>query len=153
ITLCIPGAAAAAYWEQSNTGVFRLGMLNQVESLTVLTLALLTSAIFGTEIFERIAFHGVTLRLVMLAWSLGTILFGIVRGMIRVWRQKAGSLLPLLVLLVFGVAVAVASAVGAVSTIAGVALATGGNVYFGTRALVQRLRGAPPKIEPGLVLA
>jgi len=152
ISLCIPGAAAAAYWEQSNTGVFRLGLLNQVESVTVLTLALLVSAVFGTEIWESVAFHGVTLRLAMLAWSIGTIPFGIVRGMGRVARTQGSVVVPFVVLIVFGVAVAEAAATGAVSTVAAVALATGGNVYFGMRALVQRLRRAPPKVEIGLVL-
>ena len=40
IALIIPGAGAVTYWEQSRTGVFRLGLLNQVESLSVLSFAL-----------------------------------------------------------------------------------------------------------------
>src|SRR4051794_35498998 len=33
IALVIPGAGAVTYWEQTQTGVFRLGLLNQVESV------------------------------------------------------------------------------------------------------------------------
>src|SRR5262245_27441633 len=40
VALLIPGAGAVTYWEQSNTGVLRVGLLNQVESIVVLTTAL-----------------------------------------------------------------------------------------------------------------
>lgn len=152
ITLCIPGAACAAYWEQSNTGVFKLGLLNQIESITVVTIVLLFSAVFGTSVWERFAFHGVTLRHAILIWSIGTILFGMVRGMIRVARHPGGNLIPFLALVAYGVAVAAAAATGAITTVAAVALATGGTVYFGARSLVQRLRAQPPKLEPALAL-
>src|SRR6185295_18377168 len=58
ISIIIPAAGAITYWEQSETGVFRLGMLNQVESLSVLSLALTTSGIFGQAIFDQITLFG-----------------------------------------------------------------------------------------------
>src|SRR5262249_4649696 len=52
LALIIPGAGAVTYWEQAQTGVFRLGLLNQLESVTVLSTALVVSAIFGSSIWE-----------------------------------------------------------------------------------------------------
>ena len=66
IVLLIPAGGAAAYWEQSQTGVFRLGLLNQVESLTLLTVVLVISAFAGTEFWEQVVVGGITLRLAIL---------------------------------------------------------------------------------------
>lgn len=154
IALIIPGAGVAAYWEQSQTGVFRLGLLNQVESLAVLSGALLTSAVFGTVVWEHALFGGVTMRLAILTWSLTTILFGVVRGMIRVSREDGlSAVLPMLTMIVFAATLASAAAAGAVSTIEGVVLATGLNVAGGTRMLAFRLRATRPRSDLGLVAA
>ena len=154
ITLVIPGAGAVAYWEQSRTGVFRLGLLNQIESLTVLSFALLVSAVYGTDIWQRVEVGGITARLAMLTWSLTTILFGMVRGMVRVSKhaQSLGAVMPILVLIGFAAGLAGAAATGVVSTVAGVVIATGLNVYFGIRMLALRLRQSPPRVETTVVL-
>lgn len=152
IVLLIPGAGAAAYWEQSQTGVFRLGLLNQIESLTVLSIALMGSAIFGTQVWEQVAVGGITLRLAILTWSLATIAFGIVRGMMRVAKDDLAAVLPVLALIVFGATVAGAAAVGAISTVAAVTIATAINVYFALRMLALRLRKISPRVDMAVVL-
>ena len=154
IAFIIPGAGAVTYWEQSQTGVFRLGLLNQVESLTVLSMALTARAIFGASIWTEITIFGVTLQHVMLAWSASTILFGMLRSMFRVGvasPRGAAAVLPIVGLLAFAGAITVATWFGAVSTVAGVTLCTGANVYFGMRMLTNRLHNETPRLGRLLV--
>lgn len=152
IALIIPGAAVVTYWEQAQTGVFRLGLLNQVESVFVLTCTLLASAAFGTQLFEKITLFGVTLRLAMLLWVASTILFGMMRGVGRV-ATKDGfrAVLPVVGPIAFGVAISAAAALGAVSTVAAVTIAIACNVYLGMRMLSARLLGRLPRVEPPIV--
>jgi phosphatidylglycerophosphate synthase len=148
LALIIPGAGAVTYWEQSQTGVFRLGLLNQVESLTVLSIVLTMSAVYGRfEWTSWTLFHGVTVQHAMLIWSTSTILFGKVRSMIRVWRARGpAAVVPIVALLAFGGAIVLAHHNGALDTIAGVTLATGANVFVGMRMLANRLHGEAPRI-------
>src|ERR1700733_12498584 len=55
IAIIIPGAGAVTYWEQSQTGVFRLGLLNQVESLSLLSIILGVSAVVGNSMWARVS--------------------------------------------------------------------------------------------------
>lgn len=146
LALIIPGAACITYWEQSTTGVFRLGLLNQVESLLLLSTVLLVDAIYGPQIFERIAFHGVTLRLAFLLWSSSTILFGMARSIARVLAHGGVRVvMPIAPLLFFGGSIFAAALVGAVTTVEAVTLATCLNVAFGMRMLAQRLKQREPQ--------
>jgi phosphatidylglycerophosphate synthase len=148
IALIIPGAGAVTYWEQSQTGIFRLGLLNQVESLTVLSIALTVSAIFGKEFWSHTKLFGVSLQHAMLGWTATTILFGKARSLYRVGKVRGlRAVIPILGLLGFGGAVVLAAAFDAVSTIIGVTLCTGVNVYFGMRMLAHRLHGEEPRVE------
>jgi phosphatidylglycerophosphate synthase len=149
VALLIPGAGAVTYWEQAQTGVFRLGLLNQIESVTVLSIALLTSAIFGNQIWSELSLFGVTLQQAMLYWSLGTIVFGIARNMQRVaMKDGLRAVLPVLGVIAFGVAILYGARVEAISTVTAVTLATAVNVYFSTRMLSFRLHGRAPRVEP-----
>lgn len=150
--LIIPGAGAITYWEQTQTGTFRLGLLNQVESLTVLSTALTVSAIFGTGIWEQVSFHGITLQRAILLWSASTIIFGILRAMHRVGMAGGlSAVLPAAALIAFGAAIFGAAAIGAISTIVAVTLATCASVYFGMRMLTLRLHAQLPRVEPILL--
>jgi phosphatidylglycerophosphate synthase len=152
IAIIIPGAGAVTYWEQSQTGIFRLGLLNQVESLTVLSITLVVAGRRGNSVWASVSFHGFTLQQGFLAWSTSTILFGKARSMWRVARLRGvEAVVPILGLLAFGGAVVIAAALGAVSTIEAVSLGTGLNVYFGMRMLAYRLHGETPRIEALLV--
>jgi phosphatidylglycerophosphate synthase len=147
IALIIPGAGAVTYWEQSQTGIFRLGLLNQVESLTVLSITLTVSAVLGNHFWSTTTILGVSLQHAMLAWSTSTILFGKARSMYRVAKVRGpGAVPPILGLLAFGGAVVLAAHLGAISTILGVTLCTGLNVYFGMRMLAHRLHGEEPRV-------
>ncbi len=154
IALIIPGAGAVTYWEQSQTGVFRLGLLNQVESLSVLSLTLTMSAVYGRSEWTQWSIFGVlTVQKAMLLWSTSTILFGQVRSMVRVAQVRGVvAVLPIVGLLAFGGAIVLAARYGAVSTITGVTLATGVNVYFGMRMLANRLHGETPRLARTLVV-
>src|SRR5262249_44074128 len=140
LALIIPGAGAVTYWEQSQTGVFRLGLLNQVESLTVLSIALTLSAIFGNHGWTQWELvWGITLQKFMLVWSTSTIVFGMVRAMGRVASERGAlAVLPIVGLLAFGGALVLAIGFGVLSSVAGVTLATGANVYVGMRMLANR---------------
>ena len=152
IAFIIPGAGAVTYWEQSQTGVFRLGLLNQVESLTVLSIALTMRAIFGGAIWTETTLFGVTLQHAMLAWSASTILFGKVRSMARVGAARGpAAVLPVVGLLAFAGAIIVAAWFDVISTVAAVTLCTGANVYFGMRMLTNRLHNETPRLGRLLV--
>jgi phosphatidylglycerophosphate synthase len=142
IAIVIPAACAATYWEQAETGVFNLGLLNQIESVFLLTTVLLVAAVFGTEIFAGVP------RLVVMGFVVATALFGIVRNVFRA-RSRALHVAPLLLL---DAAAFVASATGAVPPILAVIAATAGNVFFGVRCLALRTDGKKPTNEPGMMI-
>ncbi|MFT3767019.1 MAG: CDP-alcohol phosphatidyltransferase family protein [Minicystis sp.] len=153
IALIIPGAGAVTYWEQSQTGVFRLGLLNQVESLTVLSIALTVSAIFGRDFWSTTKIFGISLQHAMLGWTTTTILFGMARALYRVGQVRGfKAVLPILGAIVFGGAIVLAAHLEAISTIFAVTLCTGLNVYFGMRMLAHRLHGEQPRVEALLVI-
>jgi phosphatidylglycerophosphate synthase len=148
IALLIPGAGAVTYWEQTQTGFFRLGLLNQIESVTVLSIALLGSALFGKSIWSETAIFGITLQRAFLFWLSTTILFGMARAMHRVaTRDGFAAVLPVLTFILFGAAIAGAAAASAISTIAAVSLASAANVYYDTRMLSFRLHKRLPRVE------
>jgi phosphatidylglycerophosphate synthase len=155
LALIIPGAGAFTYWEQSETGIFRLGLLNQVESLSVLSVVLTVSGILGRYTWTSWSLFGiVTVQQAMLLWSSSTILFGMARAMVRVVRVRGvGALIPAVGLLSFGGALVLATWTGAVNTILGVTLATGVNVYVGMRMLTNRLHGESPRLGRGLMVS
>lgn len=149
ISLIIPGAGAITYWEQSQTGVFRLGLLNQVESLTVLSIALTVSGIFGSAVWSQVSLFGIiTIQHAMLLWTTSTILFGMARAMFRVGKERgAGAVMPILGLVAFGGAVVLGARYEVVSTVTAVSLCTGLNVYAGMRMLSHRLHGEEPRLD------
>lgn len=151
VAILIPGAGAVTYWEQSQTGVFQLGMLNQVESLTVLSLALLVSAIFGQSAWDQLSLLGVTAKLAILLWCAVTILFGMGHGIFRVFRTGS-PLKPIVPLLVMFAAIHLAAVTETLPTIHAVAIASLVNVHFGMRMLTLRLRHERPRVELPLVL-
>ncbi len=133
-----PGAAAVVYWEQNHTGVMRLGLLNQVEGILVLAVALVATAVFGTDLWRRLQLFGVDGRTALLAWTLTTFAFGALRGIARV-AARAPSIAPTVLAPVAALAGIVASAgVGAVSTAAAIAATTSVSVYWSTHMLALR---------------
>lgn len=151
VAILIPGAGAVTYWEQSQTGVFQLGMLNQIESLTVLSLALLVSALFGQSAWNDLALFGVTAKLAILLWCAVTILFGMGHGIFRVFRTGS-PLKPIVPLLLMFASIHLAALTGTLPTIHAVAIASLVNIHFGMRMLTLRLRHERPRVELPLLL-
>lgn len=151
MAIVVPTACAVTYWEQAETGLFSLGILNQVESVMVLTLILLVTAFGGFGVWERIAVGPVTLRHVLMGFVVVQGTGGILHNMWRVvQRKRASAVLRVLPLLVFDVAVMGAALIGALAPVAAVIVATSGNVFFGLRSLAQRTAGERPKHETGV---
>jgi phosphatidylglycerophosphate synthase len=149
IALLIPGAAVVTFWEQSNTGVMRVGLLNQIEAVVVLTITLCVTGIFGQSFWSQEIAWGVTLRDVMVMWPCGTILFGMARNLVRVAAQcGARATAPILVFLLFCAAIFGSIVVGALTTPWAVALACALNVHVGMRMLARRLKKEAPHVEP-----
>lgn len=149
LTLLIPGGAVVTFWEQSNTGVFRVGLLNQIEAVVVLTFALVMTGLFGHAFWDRTIVAGITARDVMVIWPCSTILFGMARNLVRVTAQcgvKATG--PILVYLAFCAAIFGGIVVGALTTLLAVALASALNIHLGMRMLARRLKKEAPQVEP-----
>jgi len=152
LAIVVPAACAATYWEQAETGLFSLGLLNQVESVMVLSLVLLVTAIAGVEVWDRIRLGPVTARLAITGWVTAQAALGIVRNVVRVTRLRGGAaVLRIAPLFAFDLLVIGAGAVGALSPPACVVVGTAGNVFFGLRSLAARTAGRAPRVEAGVV--
>ena len=152
LALVLPGAAAMTYWEQAQTGMFHLGMLNQVESIMLLSVTLLVAAIFGTQLYAVVHLGPINARMVLLTFVFTTASVGILHGIWRVSRRGYMQLISALPLLSFCAIVFVAAWTSALSPIAAIVVGTAGNVFFGLRMLRHRLSAKRPKIEVGLLL-
>ncbi|MFO0589991.1 MAG: CDP-alcohol phosphatidyltransferase family protein [Polyangiaceae bacterium] len=149
MAILIPGAAVVTYWEQSNTGVFRVGMLNQVESVVVITITLAITGITGQSLWGKEIAFGLHVRDVMVLWPCSTILFGMARNLVRVASQcGVRATGPILVYIAFAAAIFGSVVVGAVDVLWAVALASALNIHLGMRMLARRLKKEPPQVEP-----
>ena len=151
IAVIIPGAGATTYFEQTQTGVFRLGALNQVESLSFLAVILVASAAVGHDFWERTSIFGIiSIRDAIVLWLCITVIFGMLRATVRVARLSK-STAPLLALFALFALIVAGAWVHAVSPLAAVSLATAANLFFSTRMLTLRLHGERPKVDWPLV--
>jgi phosphatidylglycerophosphate synthase len=142
VVLLVTGAAAVTYWEQAQTGVFRQGMMSQLESGAALTLVLCTGAVLGTAWWSETALAGVSVQLLLVLWPSATILFGVARAVARVARARGVAALSVIASLgLYAVAIAVAVAGDLISAKVAVVLAISGNVYFSMRMLSLRVDG------------
>lgn len=154
ISLMTPGAAVLTYWEQSVTGIFRLGLLNQVESLLLLSAALVAAGIFGTEVFEAVHLGPLSLRLALFLWTTTTILFGIARQLYRGYAAAGPRpLLPIATYCALSGLVLFGFMQGALDKLPAVAAATALAVYYGMHMLAQRMRAEAPRLTLVLILA
>ncbi len=141
IVTFVAGAGSVTYWEQAETGVFRLGAINQIESGLVLSGSLLVSASLGVSTWGDLAWRGVSARTAMVAWLGGTVVFGVARATYRVSKQRGLSAAWALTALVFAsVAVLLSAGVGALSTVAAVTILSAMHASFAMRMLLVRLR-------------
>ena len=151
MAIVIPAACAVTYWEQAETGLFSLGLLNQIESVTMLSAVLLLSATFGFGIWDRIHAGPVTARLLIMGFVTATAAVGIANNLWRVSKRKGiGTLVRIAPLLVFEIGVLLAALTGALAQEAAVIVGTAGNVFFGLRSLAVRTAGERPHVEAGM---
>ena len=153
IALVIPAACATTYWEQAETGLFSLGLLNQIESVMMLSVVMLISAFAGFGIWDHIHVGPLTLRLVIMGFVCATAVIGMLHNVWRVvGRKGAGVIARVAPLFVFELGVLGAAMVGALAPDAAVIVGTAGNVFFGLRSLAVRTAGERPHVETGVVL-
>jgi hypothetical protein len=139
----IPATSALTCWEQSITGVFRLGRLNQIESVIFLSSVLMADAVFGVAALTQLSLFGVSLQHAINVGVAASLVATVVPGFVLV-HAKRESILPGLALLALHGAVWAAHATGAISSRAAyLALGTSA-VAFGTRVLLSRLRQEKP---------
>lgn len=148
--VAVPAAAAVIYWEQAETGVFQLGLFNQIESIVALSIALVARGVVGLAAIESVQVGPVTLPVVILGVVTFASLSGIVHSVIRVSRKR-GRLVPFLAPLAFGVAVTAAAACGALGTLASIVVGATVFIFIGIRQLTLRVRGQRPLLERGVL--
>jgi phosphatidylglycerophosphate synthase len=148
----VPAAAAVTYWEQAETGMFQLGLLNQIESVCCLSIALVARGVFGVDAIRRVHVGAFPLAPLILMFVSVVALFGILRSAMRVF-MKGGRLLPILAPLAFGAAVTAVAATGALGTLAAIIAGAVVFIFMGIRQLTLRVRGERPLIERGVLVA
>lgn len=148
----VPAAAAITYWEQAETGVFQLGLLNQIESVCSLSVALIARGLFGIDAIAGIRVGPWSLPVVILAVVSVVALFGILRCAMRV-AQKHGQIVPFIAPLAFGAALTVAAANGALGTLTAIVSGAAVYIFIGIRSLAFRVRGERPVLERGVLVA
>lgn len=153
LSLIIPSAASVTFWEQSHTGTFHLGLLNQVESTVLLGCMLLAAAAWGDGFSARLHLGGVALRDALCVWTAVQIGVGALRSIARAVRAEAGAYASLAPLLAFDVGVAASFTSGALPAGAAVVVGAVGNVHFALRMLLRRLGGERPAPEASTLLA
>ena len=148
----VPAAAAVTYWEQAETGVFQLGLFNQIESIFALSVALVVRGVFGADAIASLRVGSASLPVVILAVVAITALIGIFHGALRVARKR-GRMGPFIAPLAFGAAVTVAAATGALGTLAAIVTGAVIFIFIGIRQLTLRVLGERPLVERGVLFA
>lgn len=147
----ITAAASATYWEQAETGVFELGLLNQVEATFLLAAVCLVSAFVGPEHLGSLGYGPVHLRDVLLVVTLVGSVAAMAGGALRVAR-RGGAIAPFGTLVLFGASVLFAHAVHALDTATASGVVAVGYVFLGIRNLTLRMRGRKPLLETGVLV-
>jgi phosphatidylglycerophosphate synthase len=139
----IPAAASITAWEQAETGIYQLGLLNQIESCAVISATAVATAILGVSFWRAHGLGPLSADLFFMGWPTVTISFGYAHALYRVARAR-GNLAPALVFLAFQASIIAAAALGYASMLAACAFSTAANLYFGVYMLVLRLQGERP---------
>jgi len=145
--ILVPGAAALTCWEQTETGVFRIGLLNQIESVTVLSFTMVVSAVYGNGVWRTIHLGPITAYDFFHYWPAVTILFGEVR---RLWRVRGvgHAVAPALAFLALQSTVALVYSLGHISAVVAAGFAIVATLFLGLRALSLRLQSTTNRVEP-----
>lgn len=148
----VPAAAAITYWEQAETGMFQLGMFNQIESIACLTLLLIARGLFGATAIAGVHVGPVTLPVALLAFTTAVAGVGILRSAVRVVRKK-GRLVPFVAPLAFGAAIAILTGANGMSTAGAIVAGAAVYIYLGIRQLTLRVQKQKPLTEHSVLVA
>ena len=148
---CITGAAAAVYWEQAETGVFQLGLLNQVEATFVLAGVLVVDAIVGPERLGALHAGPVTLRDAITFVASAGSATAMLQSAYRVGKRR-GAVLPFVTISLFGVAVMASVWSHTLAWQEATMISGMGYVFLGVRNLTLRMRGRKPLVETGVLV-
>lgn len=144
LTALVSGAASITCWEQAETGVFRLGLLNQIESVWLVTVLLAVSALDSSAFWATPLFGPVTRAGGLVGFSCLSILVGIARGVIGV-RAKKRPVAPPLVLLAYFATTFVGTFRGDLPVLHAVLACLSGSIALGWSMLAARLRSELPR--------
>ncbi len=146
----IPAAAAVTYWEQAETGVFQLGMFNQIEAICSLSITLVARSIFGDAV-TKLEVFGLSVPVIILAVVTSTSLLAILGSTMRV-AKKRGRLGPAIAPYAFGFAVFAAAATRTLGTLALIIAGAVVFIFIGIRQLTLRVQGERPLVERGVLV-
>ena len=143
----VTGASAITFFEQSATGLFVLGRLNQQESGALLSVVLCISAVLGSGWWASASIASLSAQTIMIAIVSLTIVVGAMGAMNRVRRARGcPALWPASTMLVWNGAALGLALAGTVSARVALALVLLGNTFFAGRMLARRIcRGATPE--------
>lgn len=152
----VPAACAAVYWEQAITGVFRVGLVSQIESSVLFSMALIVDVFADTTFFVKPILLGICIRDVVMLWTFTGVAWGILFGIWRVMRASGGEpktpfdpkkLLPILSLIALNATLMLSWVVGALDILPLMLIGNFSNVAFGLRMLSFRLRHEKPRVD------
>ncbi len=146
----VTSASAFTFFEQTQTGTFVLGRLNQQEAAAMLTVVMFVSAAFGRRWWADTVVAGdVSAQMLVLGVSCVSLLTAMGRAMVRVIRARGfGSALPVVVLVAWNAAVFMVAELDVVSARVALFVALASNTFFACRMLARRhCSGAhPPRL-------
>lgn len=134
--------AAITAWEQWETGTYRLGAVNQIESMAVVSSVLLLDAVFGIELQRSEHFFGVSLQYWLTSLAVGSASVTVLGSLFRVARARK-SLVPALGVLGLSAAVSFGVARSLIPVVLAYATCATCTVAFGIRAFRARVCRVP----------
>lgn len=143
----VPLAAAACYWEQANTGIFRVGLVSQIESSVFLSCALVVDVFTSNAFFSEPRVLGFSVRDGIMLWTFTGVIVGVVRGIWNVGFKDLRKQLPILSLIALNGALFLAWRVGKLEILPLMLVGNFSNVAFGLRMLSFRLRREEPRVD------
>lgn len=150
----VPAAAAVTYWEQAETGVFQLGMFNQIESIACLTIALVARGVLGADAMRSVSVGPLSLPSAILAFTTLVALVGIIHSAVRVARRSpVRRLVPFVAPVALGIGLGAATFTGAMSMLPAILAGAAGFIFVGIRQLFLRVGGQRPLTEHGVLVA
>ncbi len=148
--LLLPSAAALTCWEQTQTGIFQMGRLNQIESVLVLSVAMAVDAWVDTDVWRRLQVGQVSAYLSIHLFALALIAAAEARRVWRVRREGAGVASGAVYLLLQASIAAVFFS-RTLSVWLAAVLSMSVAIYFGLHCLLLRLRRERVRVDPFLL--